>query len=149
MFHKIKKLELLEDYRLLCRFEDGKAKVFDMKTMMAKYPVFLDLKENDLFKKGRIDVGGFGIVWNDDLDISAQGIYELGEPYEEGEKRISDIAKALKQARLDAGLTQNDLSRLSGVTQSNIARIENGLVDPTIKTVEKLLAPLGKRLEIK
>lgn len=51
-------------------------------------------------------------------------------------------------ARKEKGLTQKELEQLSGVKQPAIARMERGLSSPTIDTLAKLLAPLGKTIEI-
>ncbi len=51
------------------------------------------------------------------------------------------------QRRVELGLTQRDLAKLSGVKQSAIARLETFGVIPRIDTLEKLIKPL--KLEIK
>lgn len=149
MFHKITNLVLLEDYVLLVGFKEGVWKRLDLKPLMKKYPAFLQLKENSLYQKGKIDLGGFGVVWNEDVDLSAEGIFEQGE---ETAHEISSIknmfAEYLKELREKNTLSQNDLSRLSGVSQSTIARIEKGDIDPTLTTAEKLLSPFGVTLSI-
>lgn len=45
-------------------------------------------------------------------------------------------------------ITQKQLEKLSGVRQPVIARPEKGSTDPKLSTVLKVLAPLGKTLEI-
>ncbi len=52
------------------------------------------------------------------------------------------LSEELKLARKQAGLTQVELARSSGVSQSVIAKIENGKVDPAYSTVSKLFAAL-------
>lgn len=51
-------------------------------------------------------------------------------------------------ARKEKGLSQKELERLSGVRQPAIARMEKGISSPTLDTLAKLLAPLGKTIEI-
>jgi len=46
--------------------------------------------------------------------------------------------KLIKDARKKAGLTQGELSELTGVTQSHISNIEKGRANPTFLTIEKL-----------
>ena len=80
MFYKITSLATLDDYVLLVGFSDGVYKKFDLKKVMNKYEVFNDLKKIEgLYKQAKIDIGGYGIIWNDYLDISSSGIYEQGE----------------------------------------------------------------------
>ncbi len=54
------------------------------------------------------------------------------------------LPSELKLARKQASLTQFELSHLSGVSQSVIAKIENGKVDPAYSTVVKLFSALEK-----
>lgn len=56
---------------------------------------------------------------------------------------------ALYDARNDLGLTQKELSEISGVRQSNISRIESGVCSPTINTLATLALAMNKKLEIK
>jgi predicted transcriptional regulator len=52
------------------------------------------------------------------------------------------------QVRQGAGLSQRQLEKMSGVSQPVIARLECGISDPQLSTVIKLLASLGKTLQI-
>ena len=56
---------------------------------------------------------------------------------------------ALYETRTDLGITQQELSKMSGIRQSNISRIERGTCSPTIKTLSELAYAMGKKLEIK
>lgn len=56
---------------------------------------------------------------------------------------------ALYETRTDLGMSQETLSKLSGVRQSNISRIERGTCSPSINTLSKLAYAMGKKLEIK
>lgn len=152
MFHKITSLATLPDYILLVRFADGEFKQFDLKPLMDKYPPFATLKDVDgLYEQAKIDAGGYGIVWNDDLDISAEGIYEMGvvcAAPNDVEKYRQSLLSALTKARQDAGLSQKQLEILSGVAQPCIARTEKGATDPKLSTLLKMLEPLGLTLSI-
>lgn len=57
---------------------------------------------------------------------------------------INEIIKA----RNEKGYSQKKLEELSGVKQPIIARMEKGSTSPQIKTILKLLMPLGKTLAI-
>lgn len=58
------------------------------------------------------------------------------------------FAREIKQARLDHKMDQKTLAEKTGMKQADISRIENGITIPTIKTVIKILASLGKELAI-
>lgn len=152
MFRKITSLATLPDYVLLVGFSSGEFKQFDLKSLMNKYPPFAALKNvNGLYEQAKIDAGGYGIVWNDDLDISAEGIYEKGvacSAPDDIEKYRQNLLSALVRARQNAGLSQKQLEILSGVAQSCIARTEKGTTDPKLSTVLKMLEPLGLTLSI-
>ena len=45
-----------------------------------KWPVFKDLENNRaLLYSVEVDAGGYGIVWNDDIDLSCDELFENGE----------------------------------------------------------------------
>jgi DNA-binding XRE family transcriptional regulator len=58
------------------------------------------------------------------------------------------IMKMIVMARCEKNLTQQELSTLSGVRQSNISRIENGSCVPSITTLCALAKGLNKKLKI-
>lgn len=74
---------------------------------------------------------------------------ELFTPEEiaESDLRVALIGELIK-ARQEKGLSQKKLEELSGVKQPVIARMEKGKNSPTLDTMLKLLAPLGKTLAI-
>ena len=79
MFVKITSVAALPDYILLVGFETGEYKEFDLKPLIEKCAPFKTLKEvAGLYEQVKIDVGGCGLIWNDDLDIAADGLYENG-----------------------------------------------------------------------
>ncbi len=51
-----------------------------------------------------------------------------------------DTANLLRAARLAAGLTQSELSKRAGTSQTAVAAYESGAKTPTIATLERLLS---------
>lgn len=79
MFHKIKNVSALPEYKLSVQFSEGVTKIYDVTPLFDKIPVFADLKDNlQAFFCVSVDVGGYGIVWNDDLDLSCDELWENG-----------------------------------------------------------------------
>lgn len=79
MFHKIKSVAPLPDYKLSVQFSEGITKIYDVKPLFKKIPLFNSLFENaEEFTCVTVDVGGYGIVWNDDLDLSCDELWENG-----------------------------------------------------------------------
>ena len=68
----------LEDMQILVFFEDGKIKKFDVKKLMPQYAEFEALKNPELFRLLRVEPGGYGISWNEELDCSEGELYENG-----------------------------------------------------------------------
>ncbi|MGA3220706.1 MAG: helix-turn-helix transcriptional regulator [Acidimicrobiales bacterium] len=64
--------------------------------------------------------------------------------------KASTTAGALVQlAREEAGLSQRELAQRAGVTQSDIARIETGRREPSIPTIQRILAGAGLELRFR
>ncbi len=78
MFHKIKSVSALPDYKLSVRFCEGVTKIYEVRPLFEKLPAFVTLKNDELFSSVAVDVGGYGVVWNDDLDISCDELWENG-----------------------------------------------------------------------
>ena len=80
MFHKIKAVGALPDRRLCVQFAEGVTKVYDVKPLFLKWRPFAAL-ENDpvLFSSVEVDVGGYGVIWNDDLDLSCDELFFNGK----------------------------------------------------------------------
>ncbi len=79
MFHKVKSVTPLPDYQLSVQFAEGVTKTYDLKPLFLKWPQFSALKNQaDLFTKVQVDSGGYGIIWNDDLDLSCDELFANG-----------------------------------------------------------------------
>lgn len=79
MFHKIRTVNALDDYRLSVQFVEGVTKIYDVKPLFEKWPVFGELKSNpELFYGVSVDKGGYGISWNDEIDLSCDELYANG-----------------------------------------------------------------------
>ncbi len=59
-----------------------------------------------------------------------------------------ELGVELANLRHARNLTQPDLQRLSGVQQAEISRIERGIANPTLATIEKLTRALGSQLTV-
>ena len=79
MFYKIQSVIPEEDFILQVRFTDGVEKRYDMKPLLKKVPEFLDLKTiPGLYKQVKVDAGGYGISWNDEIDLAGNELRENG-----------------------------------------------------------------------
>ena len=79
MFHKIKNVWAIPDFRLSVQFSEGMTKIYDVKPLFKRLPVFAYLQDHaEMFYGVSVDTGGYGIVWNDDLDLSCDELWEHG-----------------------------------------------------------------------
>lgn len=58
-------------------------------------------------------------------------------------------SRTLHEARIRAGLTQTELARRAGVTQSVISAYESGARQPSVPVLERLVAATGRELELR
>lgn len=72
----------------------------------------------------------------------------FAEGFDEGYGNFR-IGLMLKQARLEAGLTQSEVAKAIGTKKTAISRLENHVEDVKLSTVEKYAQALGRRIEIK
>ena len=79
MFHKVKKVIPLLDNKLLIYFQNGEIKHYDVTPLFNKWKPFNALKTNkNLFNSVKIETGGYGISWNDEIDLSCEELYQNG-----------------------------------------------------------------------
>lgn len=58
------------------------------------------------------------------------------------------LIESIILARKEKNLTQKELSQLTGITQADLSKIENGNANPSLNTLLKLAKGLGKKLQI-
>lgn len=79
MFHKVKNVSALDDYRLSVQFCEGVTKIYDVSSLFERLSVFKYFSEHpEEFYEVSVDAGGYGIVWNDDLDLACDELWENG-----------------------------------------------------------------------
>ena len=79
MFHKVKSVKCLDNYILEIVFEKNIIKYYDVSKLFEKWTVFKQLKTiNGLFEQVKVDTGGYGISWNEEIDLSCNELWENG-----------------------------------------------------------------------
>lgn len=79
MFHKVKNVTALPDFKLSVQFCEGATKIYDVTPLISKWDMFKVLNEQpEIFGTVEVDVGGYGIIWGDDLDISCDELWANG-----------------------------------------------------------------------
>ena len=62
---------------------------------------------------------------------------------------VYELVGAMVEARREAGLSQSEVARRIGTTQSAIARLENAHHMPSLEMLTRYAAALGRRLDIR
>ena len=108
MFHKVKTVSPLPEFRLCVQFAEGVTKIYDVKPLFDRIPQFRAF-ENDpaLFCAVEVDAGGYGIVWNDELDLACDELYFHGETI----KTVFDGLMAFSDATQLWGLNESTLRK--------------------------------------
>ena len=64
----------------------------------------------------------------------------------ENELRIDLLGQAVKQARQERNLTQDQLGKLVGVQKAQISKIENSVKNARLETILKVFEALGAKV---
>ncbi len=107
MFHKVRTVTAIKDYKLIVEFCEGVTKEYDVKPWFLRQPVFEQLKHNNLFNKVKVDLGGYGISWNDDIDLGCDELFYKGITV----KSKFDGLIALSDATILWGLNESTLRK--------------------------------------
>ena len=59
-----------------------------------------------------------------------------------------DLIQAMIDVRKKQNITQKQLSEMTGITQADISRIENGTRNPSLSMLKRLAEGLGMRLKL-
>lgn len=78
MFHKVKGVYPLPCMRLSVVFANGTTKTYEVTPLLERIDAFRVLEDERVFNGVEVDVGGYGIVWNDDVDLSCDELWENG-----------------------------------------------------------------------
>jgi hypothetical protein len=74
---RIQSVSSLEGKRLLVTFVDGTQKIYDCKQIL-HLERFRFLNQEAFFKAVTVDPGGYGVSWNDEMDLSEYELWHNG-----------------------------------------------------------------------
>ncbi len=151
MINRICSVCALDDHIVEAQFFNGDTKQYDIKQLFINFPQFkIFEKEKKLFQNVKVDAGGYGISWNDELDLDAETIWSDGILIESNTRPDVNhlLAYQVLLARNQAGMTQRELSEKTGIYQADISKIERGIGNPSIATLQRLANAMDMMLEI-
>ncbi len=76
---KIKNIQVdSQHYILIVLFDNGVVKEIDFKPKLDE-EFYSDLKNKLLFEQAKVDTHGYGVSWNEDIDISEYELWNIGK----------------------------------------------------------------------
>nr|VFK26070.1 MAG: Protein of unknown function (DUF2442) [Candidatus Kentron sp. MB]VFK31339.1 MAG: Protein of unknown function (DUF2442) [Candidatus Kentron sp. MB]VFK75446.1 MAG: Protein of unknown function (DUF2442) [Candidatus Kentron sp. MB] len=75
---RIKTALPLDDHTLIVVFDNDDKRKYDIQPLLSK-GMFEPLKNPTFFKAFRIDNGGYGITWNENIDLSEYELWNHGQ----------------------------------------------------------------------
>ena len=125
MFHKLNSAAALQDLRLLLHFADGSARVYDMAPLLDRMEFFRPLQTvPGLFAQVQVDPGGYGVSWNDDIDLDGEELWAHGVPVETPFDGLLSAADAAALWHLNESTLRKALSY--GELQSGVDALKFG-----------------------
>ena len=96
MFHKVKFVAPLPDFKLSVKFYEGVTKIYDVKPWFDKQKVFYQLFDLSLFYSVKVAGAGYGIIWNEDVDLHCNELWNNGEVIETPFDNLIALSDATK-----------------------------------------------------
>jgi len=78
-YPKIDSVKVHSDKHLLVTFRNSIQKLYDCKPLLVLEP-FEPLRDDVLFKMVKVDRGGYGVSWNDEIDLSESELWLASHP---------------------------------------------------------------------
>lgn len=136
MFHKVKNVEALPGLQLAVQFANGTTKTYNVAPLLERFKPFKALNDQSLFSSVYVDVGGCGIVWNDDIDLSCDELWEHGNEIEtpfDGLMSFADaselwglsestLRKAISYGKITAGIDARKYGKQWIITREAMQR---------------------------
>lgn len=79
MYHRIQSVKPSGKSTFDAVFCNGEIRRFDVASLMDRWPEFRALQDTPgLFECVHVEPGGYGVSWNDQLDLECEDVWEFG-----------------------------------------------------------------------
>jgi len=162
---RILKINSIEGFKLTVTFNNNEQRIIDFKILFKQWKIKKDDVEYPLLKWNEfkeVKLSDNTLTWDnlrvklkndenkifeDSYQIDPVMLYNNSTPIETESDLF--IGKLVRNVRLKAGLSQNELALRSGTTKSYLSRIENNKSGIEISTLQKIVETgLGKKLRV-
>lgn len=162
---KVLKINWIKELSISVVFNNGESRIIDFRKLFGEMgvdensPAFI-LYDQDEFEK--VELIGNTLSWSNveqfitlknrekqkmPFEIGADVLLKYSRP--EKTDLMIGIGKIVRDARIKAGMSQQELALVSGTSRTYISRIENDRSDIELATLSRIIETgLGKRLEI-
>lgn len=163
---RILKINRIEAWKLDVVFNNGEHRSIDFEAFFKEHhfaddPLRAPLLDPKIFQTLTLNEGTLswpsvrqkielsnGMTFEVSFDLDPIVLYDFSTPDTNHIPNFT-IGEVLRQARKEAGLTQEEVAKRSGTTKHYISRIENHHADIELGTLQKIVElGLGKQLEI-
>ena len=76
---KVKDVFPYTDLNILIVFENGITKKYNVTQLFEQFDWYKQLENPDIFNLVKVEPGGYGVSWNEDIDISEDELWENSE----------------------------------------------------------------------
>jgi len=162
---RIIKIDKIEGFTIYCMFNNGEIRLVNFEQVFNEWkikPSDLEypLTKQEEFKK--VKLRNHTLSWDNievklineegkegahPYELSPDIIYNYSKPA--NVKQVEGFGRLVRNARIKAGLTQEQLAMRSGTTRFYISRLENNRTDVELSTFRKIIeAGLGKKFKL-
>ncbi len=162
---RIKKKKKIEGHRIQCMFNNGESRLLDFAEIFKTWDITEKDLEYPLLEQrqfAKVKMRNYTLSWpNLSTSLHDENGKSIELPYEIGADMLFELSKPLpdatsfrfgqliKKARLQAGLSQEEVASKSGTSRFYISKIENDKADLELSTFRKIVeAGLGKKLKL-
>lgn len=162
---RIIKIENIEGHRIQVMFNNGESRLLDFAEIFNNWKVSEGDQEYPLYDAqefAKVQLRHYTLSWpnaslnaHDEAgktmelpcEIGADVLYALSKPLPDA--AAFRFGQLIKKARLQAGLSQEEVAIKSGTSRFYISKIENDKADLELSTFRKIVeAGLGKKLKL-
>jgi DNA-binding XRE family transcriptional regulator len=161
---RILKIEKIDGLKVYEMFNNGETRLLDFNQILAEWEVSESEIEYKLYNEAefkKVKLNNQTLSWeNLSTKLVGEDGVEIEYPYEIGPDVLynlsldSDLANdgygaIIREERIKAGLTQDELAHRAGTTRFYISRFENNKSDIELSTLKRIVeSGLGKRLKL-
>jgi hypothetical protein len=77
-YPRVRRVQPLSGKRLLIEFDNGAFKTYDCTPLLGEV-AFHSLQDDALFRRVQADDHGYGVIWNDNIDLAESELWSNGE----------------------------------------------------------------------